>query len=318
MVDVFISYSRPDQSKVAMLARQIAAEGYDVWWDQDLPPHLSYGDVITAKITEARAAVVVWSETAAQSEWVRAEADVARNQKKLIQVASDGFVPPLPFNQIQCASLSGWRGEPDHPGWIKVKESLAALCQGERAATATGADARPAAKAPPRPQSPPRNPSRPGGSSNANVLIGLGIGGFLMLCLLGVLAEMSSVETPADPDFVVIQPTESPAIGSAQPPVAAPTAAAPSQQVEDAAISLSESGNLRPDGMQATATVISPAGTYFYVVDANFEPTGEASVLPGGANVLVLHRTEELWLVQRVDGSYGIVDPAAMQLDSSE
>lgn len=79
MVDVFISYSRADQSQVAMLARKIAEEGYQVWWDQDLPPHLSYGDVITAKITEARAAVVVWSETAVQSEWVRAEADVARN-----------------------------------------------------------------------------------------------------------------------------------------------------------------------------------------------------------------------------------------------
>jgi hypothetical protein len=40
MVDVFISYSRRDQTKVAMLARAIAEEGYEVWWDAELPPHL--------------------------------------------------------------------------------------------------------------------------------------------------------------------------------------------------------------------------------------------------------------------------------------
>lgn len=50
-----------------------------MWWDKELPPHLSYGDVITEKIAAAKAAVVVRSATAAKSEWVRAEADMARN-----------------------------------------------------------------------------------------------------------------------------------------------------------------------------------------------------------------------------------------------
>lgn len=137
MVDVFISYSRADQEKVGMLARMIASEGYQVWWDADLPPHMSYGDVITAKIGAAKAAVVVWSETAAASEWVRAEADVARNQKKLIQTAIDEIIPPLPFNQIQCAMIGDWNGEADHHGWNKVKQSLVALC-GPRGEAAEG------------------------------------------------------------------------------------------------------------------------------------------------------------------------------------
>ena len=50
MVDVFISYSRSDLAAVTRLAEAVEAAGYDVWWDADLPPHLSYGDVITAKI----------------------------------------------------------------------------------------------------------------------------------------------------------------------------------------------------------------------------------------------------------------------------
>ena len=47
MVDVFISYSRDNQAVVRRLAEAVAGEGYSVWWDAELPPHLSYGDVIT-------------------------------------------------------------------------------------------------------------------------------------------------------------------------------------------------------------------------------------------------------------------------------
>jgi hypothetical protein len=136
MVDVFISYSRTDLAHVTQLARAVEAEGYQVWWDADLPPHLSYGDVITAKIGMAKAAIVVWSQASAASEWVRAEADMARNQKKLIQTALDNVMPPLPFNQIQFAEIGDWHGEPDHPGWRKVKTSLAELCGAREARAA--------------------------------------------------------------------------------------------------------------------------------------------------------------------------------------
>lgn len=139
MVDVFISYSRDNKARVADIAAAVAAAGYDVWWDAELPPHRSYGDVITEKIGSAKAAIVVWSQTSAQSEWVRAEADVARNQKKLVQTAIDDVMPPLPFNQIQFADLRDWRGEPDHSGWRKVLMSLEDLCGREPLAAATTA-----------------------------------------------------------------------------------------------------------------------------------------------------------------------------------
>lgn len=128
MVDVFISYSRDNKGRVATIAQAVEAAGYEVWWDAELPPHRSYGDVITEKIGMAKAAIVVWSQSSAQSEWVRAEADVARNQKKLVQTAIDDVMPPLPFNQIQFAELADWHGEPDHRGWRKVLMSLEELC----------------------------------------------------------------------------------------------------------------------------------------------------------------------------------------------
>lgn len=160
MVDVFISYSRADQAQVALLAEAIEREGYSVWWDKELPPHLNYGDVITDKISQAKAAVVVWSRDAAKSEWVRAEADMARNQKKLVQTALDDVMPPLPFNQIQYAEIVDWQGEPDHSGWRKVKASLADLC-GARAASATPMSPPLPYQAPtPSPAAPPAAPTR--------------------------------------------------------------------------------------------------------------------------------------------------------------
>jgi hypothetical protein len=129
VVDVFISYSRANQDKVRILAKRVTALGYNIWWDDALPPHKSYSEVITEKIGEAKAAIVVWSESASKSEWVRAEADVARNQKKLIQTSfEDDILPPMPFNQIQVASLADWDGESDHHGWQKVQASLLDLC----------------------------------------------------------------------------------------------------------------------------------------------------------------------------------------------
>lgn len=137
MVDVFISYSRDNKARVADIAAAVTAAGYDVWWDAELPPHRSYGDVITEKIGSAKAAIVVWSHASAQSEWVRAEADVARNQKKLVQTAIDDVMPPLPFNQIQFADLTDWTGDPAHGGWRKVLMSLDELCGRESLAPRT-------------------------------------------------------------------------------------------------------------------------------------------------------------------------------------
>jgi hypothetical protein len=189
MADVFISYSRANQEVVRRLAEAVKRQGYSVWWDDELPPHRSYSEVITEQVGEARAAIVVWSGGSIGSEWVRAEADLARNQKKLIQTAIDDCMPPMPFNQIQFASLADWDGGDDHPGWNKVKGSLAALC-------GAGADARTPYPMPEGPQPPaPPAPPAPGPKAvrpvqrRSNVLLGALIGGSLVVIAgVGALA----------------------------------------------------------------------------------------------------------------------------------
>jgi len=195
MVDVFISYSRANQALVRQLAEAVKAQGYSLWWDDELPPHLSYGDVITEKIGAAKAAIVVWSESAAASEWVRAEADVARGQKKLIQTSIDDRMPPMPFNQIQFASIGDWRGEDDHPGWKKVKASLAALCGAPPAGT-TQAHPMPTTP-PPTMRTAPPPPASPAGAKSylLPALVALGL---LALVLAGGLLWLNRDRSEGD------------------------------------------------------------------------------------------------------------------------
>jgi adenylate cyclase len=136
MSDVFVSYARSTERQAHQIADALRVRGYDVWRDDLLPAHRSYAEVIEERLKAAKAVVVVWSLEAIGSQWVRAEADRAREAGTLVQLTVDGSLPPIPFNQIQCADLRGWNGENDAPGWQKVEASIAALTGGPDPAAA--------------------------------------------------------------------------------------------------------------------------------------------------------------------------------------
>ena len=127
MSEVFVSYARSDEPQAIDVAAALRAEGYRVWRDDELPAHRAYADVIEERIKGAKAVVVLWSAEAARSQWVRAEADAARAVGTLVQATVDGALPPMPFNQIQCADLRGWKESADTPGWRKLIASVGAL-----------------------------------------------------------------------------------------------------------------------------------------------------------------------------------------------
>lgn len=129
MSEIFISYARSTEAEAHLVAESLRTLGYDVWRDDQLPAHLAYSDVIEERLRSAKAVVAIWSADALRSQWVRAEADVARLAGTLVQLSIDGTVPPLPFNQIQCADMNGWTGDDRTPGWRKVVMSIAALIE---------------------------------------------------------------------------------------------------------------------------------------------------------------------------------------------
>lgn len=127
MSKIFISYARSTEAEARRIADALRALGYGVWRDDELPAHRAYSDVIEERLRAAEAVVVLWSAEAVKSQWVRAEAEMAREAGTLVQLSLDGSTPPLPFNQIQCADLRDWSGDETSPGWLKVTASVAEL-----------------------------------------------------------------------------------------------------------------------------------------------------------------------------------------------
>ena len=135
-MDVFISYARANEAQSVLVEDVLRSSGFNVWRDNELPAHRAYAEVIEERLRSAKAVVVLWSAEAAKSQWVRAEADAARNAGTLVQASLDGTIPPLPFNQIHSADLRGWNGRADTNGWRKLMGSVTALTGAEHVAPA--------------------------------------------------------------------------------------------------------------------------------------------------------------------------------------
>ena len=91
--------------------------------------------MINEHLSAAKAVVVIWSAEAAKSEWVRSEANRAREAHKLVQLAIDNAQLPMPFDQIHCADMKGWTGDTQAPGWKKMVASIADLLGAPNAPT---------------------------------------------------------------------------------------------------------------------------------------------------------------------------------------
>ena len=127
MADVFLSYARPNQKDAKRIADLLRAHGLNVWYDENLPAHRPYTDVISEQLDVASAVLVLWTADSAASHWVRSEANRALQTGRLVQLRLDDARLPMPFDQIQCADLRRWHGRSDAPGWKMVAESISAL-----------------------------------------------------------------------------------------------------------------------------------------------------------------------------------------------
>jgi adenylate cyclase len=135
MSDIFLSYAHATVNQARQVAETLANLGYGVWWDDQLPPHRAYADVIAERLRDAKAVVVIWSAAAVESVWVRSEASKARAESKLVQLRVDGTPLPMPFDQVRCVDLSDWSGDSEDPNWKIAAASVAELIGRREAAT---------------------------------------------------------------------------------------------------------------------------------------------------------------------------------------
>ena len=83
--DVFISYSSRDMEAAQAICHVLEQNEIRCWMaPRDIPPGADYGDVIDEAIKSCKVVVVIFSETAASSQWVKGELNIAFEEQKTI------------------------------------------------------------------------------------------------------------------------------------------------------------------------------------------------------------------------------------------
>jgi hypothetical protein len=183
-----------------------AAEGRAVP-DSDEPPALG----------DAAALLILWDRSTMAHGGLRQVAAAARRRGRAIDVSMDGITPLGIEDESELVILSGWRGEPGHPGWRKILARLERLSPQVRQAAAPRAAA-------------PAPTSARGSTGRRNVLLGtaaalvlaLGAGGALLMSGRVGSGRPEAAAPPAVAAPHVARPSAVPAGPPAAGAVAAP------------------------------------------------------------------------------------------------
>ncbi len=129
---IFISYSRQDIAVTKALARYLEKQGFDPWWDHEIPAGRDFREEIGEQLESAVAVIVIWSETARVSKMVRQEAYKALDDGKVVSTHVRGFDP-----RRQPFCFSGLNAIPIHDRKLLMKSLKRYLPRPRRAGKAT-------------------------------------------------------------------------------------------------------------------------------------------------------------------------------------
>lgn len=107
--DIFISYSSKQKSIADGVCHYLEENGFKCWIaPRDIPVGSEYGDLIEEAIKKSKAVVLVFSEAASISKWVKGEINVAFTEDK----------PILPFRVDETEIKGGFRVMLNQMHWI--------------------------------------------------------------------------------------------------------------------------------------------------------------------------------------------------------
>lgn len=114
MADVFVSYKAEDRRRVRPLVAALEANGYSVWWDEQIAGGAAWRHAIESELDASKCVVVVWSKRSVSREgtFVQDEATRAQQRGVYVPVLIDKVRLPLGFGELQALPLTGWRGDP--------------------------------------------------------------------------------------------------------------------------------------------------------------------------------------------------------------
>jgi TIR domain/PAN domain len=129
VTDIFFSYSSADRERVRPVRDALVAQGFEVFWDQEVPTGLDWDSWIRQHLAKCKCAMAFWSAASVASDNVRHEAVVAKQQGKLISVLLESLTAqqfPMGLYAQQAANLAGWDGDTNHTEWRKLRREFEA------------------------------------------------------------------------------------------------------------------------------------------------------------------------------------------------
>jgi TIR domain len=129
MTEIFFSYSGTDRDRVRPVHDALVAQGFDVFWDQQVPSGKDWDTWIRERLGQSKCVLVFWSKRSVISRNVRHEAIVADQQGKLTPVLLETITAeqfPMGLYTQQAANLADWKGDPDCPEWNKLLREVEA------------------------------------------------------------------------------------------------------------------------------------------------------------------------------------------------
>jgi TolB-like protein/Tfp pilus assembly protein PilF len=138
MSDVFVSYKAEDRRRVKPLVEALEADGYSVWWDEQIGGGTAWRHSIEAELNAAKCVIVAWSKRSVGPEgtFVQDEATRAQQRHVYVPVLIDKVHLPLGFGETQALPLAGWRGNKSDPHYQAVLETVRRITGRKRRALA--------------------------------------------------------------------------------------------------------------------------------------------------------------------------------------
>jgi TolB-like protein len=134
MSDVFVSYKAEDRKRVKPLVEALQAEGFSVWWDEQIGGGATWRHAIETELNAAKCVIVIWSNRSvgADGTFVQDEATRAQQRHVYVPVLIDKVHLPLGFGETQALPLTGWHGKRDDPRYEAVLAAVQRNVGGKR------------------------------------------------------------------------------------------------------------------------------------------------------------------------------------------
>jgi len=127
MADIFISYAGEDRERAKVLAKALEDHGWTVWWDRPIATGKAFRLRTETAIEEAKCVVVLWSKVSIASDWVKEEAEEAKQRQILVPALIDRVDPPLGFKRIHVADLTLWGRDKTYSGFAGLLEAISEI-----------------------------------------------------------------------------------------------------------------------------------------------------------------------------------------------